>query len=323
MQITENTSGWYRVAVPLNGITVISSVRIYTLDTDLGVPDTSVENTIYKIDNLTVTKSEVEPNGYDYAKLSDILINDASSADGWTYSGSEDNMTITSNGNTGGALQIFAGNGKMVPITLEFAKPINISRHTQISWDMKFLKAGAADDVWEAVKANYTEYINAVITDGTGSSHTYMLSDMNIENIGSGWYRFSVDLTGANDIDLRNLISFSFRISDGNYMAELGYNANIRIDNVYARYIEKIIVKGDINGDGKINIVDMIRFKKYLSGKSSDIVAEASDLNSDSATDAEDLVCLEQYLLGTIGDFSGVSDYPVFENSNYSPVVKP
>ena len=121
----------------------------------------------------------------------------------------------------------------------------------------------------------------------------------------------------------KNLISFSFRISDGNYMAELGYNANIRIDNVYARYIEKIIVKGDINGDGKINIVDMIRFKKYLSGKSSDIVAEASDLNSDSATDAEDLVCLEQYLLGTIGDFSGVSDYPVFENSNYSPVVKP
>lgn len=323
MQITENASGWYRIAVPLNGITVISSVRIYTLDTDLGVPDTSVENTIYKIDNLTVTKSEVEPNGYDYAKLSDILINDASFSDGWTYSGSKENVTITPNGNTGAALQIFAGNGKMVPITLEFAKPININRHTQISWDMKFLKAGTANDVWEAVKDNYTEYINAVITDETGSSHTYILSDMNIENIGNGWYRFSIDLTGANDIDLRNLISFSFRISDGNYMAELGYNTNIRIDNVYARYIEKIIVKGDINGDGKINIVDMIRFKKYLSGKSSDIVADASDLNSDLATDAEDLVCLEQYLLGTIGDFSEVSGYPVLNNSNYSPPVKP
>lgn len=323
MQITEDMGSWYRIAVPLNEISTVSSVKIYTLNAGLGVPDTSIENTIYKIDNLILTKSVAEPNGYDYAKLSDMIINDASSTEGWSYTGSSQNMSVTPNGNTGDALQIFAGNGKMASLTLAFNKPLNISRHTLISWDMKFLKSGTAEDVWEAVKANYTEYINAVITDEMGLSHEYIFSDMNIESIGNGWYRFSIDLTGVNDVDLRNLTSFSFRISDGDYMADLGYNTNIRLDNIYARYIEKIIVKGDINGDGKINIVDMIRFKKYLAEKSVDIVTEASDLNSDSVTDAEDLVCLEQFLLRAIADFSEVSDYQVLNNLNYSPVVKP
>ena len=323
MQITEDMGSWYRIAVPLNEISTVSSVKISTLNAGLGVPDTSIENTIYKIDNLILTKSVAEPNGYDYAKLSDMIINDASSTEGWSYTGSSQNMSVTPNGNTGDALQIFAGNGKMASLTLAFNKPLNISRHTLISWDMKFLKSGTAEDVWEAVKANYTEYINAVITDEMGLSHEYIFSDMNIESIGNGWYRFSIDLTGVNDVDLRNLTSFSFRISDGDYMADLGYNTNIRLDNIYARYIEKIIVKGDINGDGKINIVDMIRFKKYLAEKSVDIVTEASDLNSDSVTDAEDLVCLEQFLLRAIADFSEVSDYQVLNNLNYSPVVKP
>ena len=65
-----------------------------------------------------------------------------------------------------------------------------------------------------------------------------------------------------------------------------------------------VIIKGDINSDGEINILDMIRLKKYLTGKISEIIPEAADINSDSETDSEDLVCLKKYILGTISEFN-------------------
>ena len=324
LQITETDGGWYHISLSLDGISNIASVRLYTLDAGLGVPDTSVSNTIYKLDNFIVTKAEVSPNGYDYARLSDMLLNDASSLDGWSYEGSAVNMMLNANGYSGSAVQIFAGYGKVVPVTLTFDEALNISRHTEISWNLRFLRAGTADDVWGDIRENYAGYIAAVIRDENGASHSYSLSDMKVEALENGWYRFSVELSEASGVDLSSLSSFSFRLTDGSFTAEqLGYNINLRIDDIYARYEAVTVTLGDINGDGAVDLRDLVRLKKYIADNGTDAVVAAADLNNDSEINSADMICLERYLLGEISDFEELWGYSELSMENYSPVVKP
>lgn len=323
LQITETNGGWYHISVALDGISNIASVRLYTLNAGLGVPDTSVSNTIYKLDNFIATKAEVSPNGYDYARLSDMLLNDASSLDGWSYEGSAANMTLNANGYSGSAVQIFAGFGKVVPVTLTFDEALNISRHTVISWNLRFLRAGTADDAWNDIMENYAGYIAAVISDENGASHSYSLPDMNVEALENDWYRFSVELADASGVDLSRLSSFSFRLTDGSFTAEQLYNINLRIDDIYARYEEAAVTLGDINGDGAVDLRDLVRLKKYIADNGTEAVAAAADLNNDSEINSADMICLERYLLGEISDFEELWGYSELSMENYSPVVKP
>ncbi len=63
-----------------------------------------------------------------------------------------------------------------------------------------------------------------------------------------------------------------------------------------------LVVLGDSNHDGIIDIRDLIRMKKNLVSGSGDL--ETDDLNNDNVIDASDLTLLVQYLLGSIDGFS-------------------
>ncbi len=54
----------------------------------------------------------------------------------------------------------------------------------------------------------------------------------------------------------------------------------------------------DFTGDGKINLLDLVRLKKYLLDSTTDINNKTGDLNGDGDTNATDLVRLMRYLLG-------------------------
>ena len=178
--------------------------------------------------------------------------------------------------------------------------------------------------MWGDIRENYAGYIAAVISDENGASHSYSLSDMKVEALENGWYRFSVELSEASGVDLSSLSSFSFRLTDGSFTAEqLGYNINLRIDDIYARYEAVTVTLGDINGDGAVDLRDLVRLKKYIADNGTDAVVAAADLNNDSEINSADMICLERYLLGEISDFEELWGYSELSMENYSPVVKP
>ena len=54
---------------------------------------------------------------------------------------------------------------------------------------------------------------------------------------------------------------------------------------------------GDLNGDGKIDVADLIRLKKYIAGDSVELKTSA-DLNGDKSVNVADLIRLKKYIAG-------------------------
>lgn len=63
------------------------------------------------------------------------------------------------------------------------------------------------------------------------------------------------------------------------------------------------VVEGDANSDGKLNITDLIRCKKYLAGASSEINVAAVDFDLSGDVENNDMVSLRKLLMG-ISDVS-------------------
>lgn len=59
----------------------------------------------------------------------------------------------------------------------------------------------------------------------------------------------------------------------------------------------KEALPGDLNGDGKVNILDLIRLKKYLAGAKVELVGSA-DVTGDGKVNILDLIRLKKYLAG-------------------------
>ena len=62
-------------------------------------------------------------------------------------------------------------------------------------------------------------------------------------------------------------------------------------------YIEKLYDFGDCNGDGKCDILDLVRAKKSISSPEYSVEKFTLDINSDGMDDTNDLVLLRQILL--------------------------
>ena len=56
-------------------------------------------------------------------------------------------------------------------------------------------------------------------------------------------------------------------------------------------------ISGDANGDNSVNIIDLVRYKKYFA-KTVEVKAAAADLNNDGTVDTGDMAILRKYLLG-------------------------
>ncbi|MBE6727892.1 MAG: hypothetical protein E7562_04505 [Ruminococcaceae bacterium] len=322
LEITKVDGSWWHVAVDLSesglDLSKITTFVIYTKADGAG--NTELANTIYKFDNLYFTNSNVQPNGYNYAALGEMVLEDAEGLTGWTYYGEavHANMSHNVNGYVGGAVNIFGGYCKIGPAKYTFDAPVNISRHSRLAWNVRFLNGTAAPDMWDVVAAAYADYIKATITDSKGASHAYTLSDITVEATAKeGWYTLSVDLKDAN-IDFTSIASFTFQTTDGAYMDTTLSNGNMRIDNICA-LPEAPLAEGDVNGDKAVNAKDLVRIKRYLADE--DVtVSEKADLDLNGVIEANDAVCLRKLMLGMEYE---TAEYQVLATADWSETVKP
>ncbi|MBR7071281.1 MAG: dockerin type I repeat-containing protein [Clostridia bacterium] len=323
MEFSNIDASWWHVALSLENsgldLTNISSFVIYTNENGAG--DTNLANTIYKFDNINITVAKVTPNGYDYAAVAELVIEDCSDLSGWTYYGVADheNMTSNPNGFSGGTVQVFGGSCKIGPLKYTFENPVNISRHGRLSWKVRFMNAPTYPDMWETVSTAYADYIKATLTDNLGKSYSYMLNDIAVEETATaGWYTMTVDLAAASALDFTQLKSFTFQVTDGAYIDTTVPNGYLRIDSIAA--IPSVpLEEGDINADHAVDIKDLLRFKAYLADNTVTFNETVADLDGSGVVDTDDLVCMRKLLVGI--SFEKV-DYPVLNTQGWTQVVK-
>ena len=58
------------------------------------------------------------------------------------------------------------------------------------------------------------------------------------------------------------------------------------------------VIPGDVTGDGKVNLTDLVRMRKYLAGMDVIFDADAGDVTGDGTVGLADLVRLRKYLAG-------------------------
>ena len=80
----------------------------------------------------------------------------------------------------------------------------------------------------------------------------------------------------------------------------LGTGDRLTITNGKSSKTYTVIIYGDSNGDGKIDVVDLSRCKKYLLGNNNLSATEqkAIDINKDGKIDVVDLLGIKKQLLG-------------------------
>lgn len=324
MEISKVDASWWHFAVSLeNSGLDLSNIVSFTIYTRAeGVTTTDLANTIYKLDNIYATDAAVEPNGYEYAAITDMILEDAEALTGWTYydDAAHGNMSVNVNGYTGSAINIFAGYCKVGPVKYTFANPVNISRHGNLSWNVRFLNGTAAPDMWADVAASYADYIKATVTDANGNSYAYSLPDIKVEATEKeGWYTMSVELNKAASVDFTALKSFSFQTTDGKYHDANLSNCHMRIDNITATPVIPLEA-GDVNGDGAVDIKDLVRFKRYEAKEDVEFFSEVADLNADGEITSQDIAALRKVLLGIEVEPSA---YALLSNTGWSETVKP
>ena len=139
--------------------------------------------------------------------------------------------------------------------------------------------------VWEAIEYNVT------VTDGTASvgagtpitkatMGTTVTLTANAAPSGKLFDKWVVESGNINLADENSAIT-TFKMPDGAVSVKATY---------------KTITYGDLNGDGKINLLDLIALRKHLAKWSIEIDMNAADCNADGKINLMDLILLRKYL---------------------------
>ncbi len=304
-------------------LTAVTSVSIYVLPLGGGSVDTSVLNAFFRIDNIIVSNNAVTPNSYDYVKITELLLEDCEDAAGWSLNNnpSSGNMTVNNNGVTGKAIQAFGANGAVYPLKYTFTDPVNISRHGYIDFDVRFLRAGGADDMWPIISEKYANTIKVTLTDNDGNYFDYNLPKLGIgEPNANNWYKFTLSLNRAakSGLDFSKIKSFTVLISTV-ADSSVGSNMNMRVDNIRA-LPKKDLTAGDVNGDEAVDVKDLMRIKRSFIGEDVEVFEEFADIYVSGTINAQDFTGLQMLILG-FND--ALPSYSLLSTSGWSGTVKP
>lgn len=156
--------------------------------------------------------------------------------------------------------------------------------------------------------------ISVVVTSASGNIKTYEIIINRVENITYSpdeilsKLQFNIKNSYLSGLDyqtdatsLINLINASYpdvsvSVSE-NKVLSTGMSLNLKSDG---QKIYTLIVYGDNNGDGNIDIVDLLKVQKHILGinQLGDGYKEASDVNRDGVVDIIDLLKIQKHILG-------------------------
>ena len=148
--------------------------------------------------------------------------------------------------------------------------------------------------------SNIKKTVNVNVYDFGIKSENYDVSKPNIINkIGNNT---SIDNFKSNIIS-NSLITT--KIYKDNI--EVGVSTKIATGQILKTYFSdellseyKLIVSGDINGDGQANASDILKMKMHILGKNilEDIIFTAGDIDENNSVNATDIIYLKRYILG-------------------------
>ena len=164
----------------------------------------------------------------------------------------------------------------------------------------------AADDAKKtAVKESMRNLINAVIEkNGKDVCIVWAYGMMTTNNL--DFVKAAVEEI-AGDNNRIMFCDLSAALNNGGHGNHPDINGNIKAAEILSGFIsEKVMplipekpvyAPGDVNGDGKTDIRDLVRIKKYLADPDS-IVVYGADYNKDGRIDSRDLAGIRKLLLG-------------------------
>ena len=134
-----------------------------------------------------------------------------------------------------------------------------------------------------------------------------ILSNLSIKNTNSNIYGFSLgtntstltqNILKQNNNSIVKITNSSDKVKT-NATLSTGDKVTITSNNETKTY--KVIIYGDLDGDGNINAKDLLLMRKYLLKEKNltDVYLEAAKLNKTSTVSAKDLLIMRKHLLGT------------------------
>ena len=130
---------------------------------------------------------------------------------------------------------------------------------------------------------------------GLTITNSYRLSSQNITA-----ERIAVQGESLTAEQMRNQVSFVDWDFENIWEFREGYNNGFPVLRGLPALRTDTILWGDVNGDGAVNMLDLIVLELYLEGIISDINRNAADVNRDGLINMIDLILLELYLDGHI-----------------------
>ncbi len=157
-------------------------------------------------------------------------------------------------------------------------------------------------------------YISLVVTSSSGVTRTYKLNIVRKEGVAYeiGDYITKVTentsyATFIENVKKVDTTASSIKVYDKNgeevTSGNVGTGMNVKFLNSSGGVIKEvpIVIKGDTNGDGKVNSTDALLVQRHVVGSRilSSAYLEATDINSDNKTNSTDALLIQRHSIGT------------------------